>query len=97
MTDVFATRTFDGVPASFVRLAPGGVVIADVHGNEMLASRGQWLSLPHWRPAAPPPPLYLAAQPSPGRLAVLFALLVACEGIGFVRSLFFNAWKQARR
>lgn len=94
MTVVFATREFEGVPASFVRLAPGGVVVADVHGNEVLASRGKWLSLPRWHPAAPPPPLYMAAEPSAGRLALLFALLVVCEGIGFFKSLPARAWKQ---
>jgi hypothetical protein len=94
---VGATREFHGVPASFVRLAPGGVIIADLHGNEMLASRAEWLSLPRWHPAAPPPPHYLArSKPSANRLALLFALILVCEGIGFVRSLIAWPWRQMK-
>ena len=93
--DVYATRELGGEPASFVRLAPGGIVVADVRGRETLTPRAQWLALPLWQAAARQPRKQRAGITREALgIATLFALVVICEAPGFVASLFSTARKR---
>ena len=90
--DVYATRELGGEPASFVRLAPGGIVVADVSGRKTLTPRAQWLALPLWQ--ARPRIRRAGITREALGIATLFALVVICETPGFVASLFSTARKR---
>jgi hypothetical protein len=93
--DVYATRELGGERARFVRLAPGGVVVADVGGRETLTPRAQWLALPLWQAAVRQPRRRRAGiTPEALEIATLFALVMICETPGFVASLFSRAPKR---